>query len=78
MLLTENGTEAPTPGVGLNWYALYTRHQHEKAVAQILTNKGLEVFLPLYSVAHRWQDRTKQLWLPLFPCYVFLQNAPGG
>lgn len=60
------------------WYALYTRHQHENTVAQILTNKGYEVFLPLYTVAHRWQDRTKQLRLPLFPCYVFLRGAFGG
>jgi len=57
------------------WYALYTRHQHEKAVAHILSNKGLEIFLPLYTVAHRWQDRTKQLSLPLFPCYVFLRGG---
>lgn len=30
-----------------HWYALYTRHQHEKTVAEILTAKGFEVFLPL-------------------------------
>jgi transcription antitermination factor NusG len=55
------------------WYALYTRHQHEKTVALALANKGFEVFLPLYNVAHRWNDRTKRLSLPLFPCYVFLR-----
>lgn len=54
------------------WYALYTRHQHEKAVALALINKGFEAFLPLYNVTHRWKDRTKQLSVPLFPCYVFL------
>jgi Transcription termination factor nusG len=31
-----------------NWYALYTKHQHEKAVARNLTSKGFETFLPLY------------------------------
>ena len=31
------------------WCAIYTRHQHEKAIAQILSAKGLEVFLPLYN-----------------------------
>ena len=31
------------------WYALYTRHQHEKRVHQILTGKGFEAFLPLYT-----------------------------
>ncbi len=57
------------------WYALYTRHQHEKTIASALANKGFEVFLPLYNVAHRWKDRTKQLSLPLFPCYVFLRTG---
>lgn len=57
------------------WYAVYTRHQHEKTVAHILTNKGFETFLPLYSVARKWTDRTKLLFLPLFPCYVFLHGS---
>ena len=59
------------------WYALYTRHQHEKSVAQMLAGKGFEVFLPLYVAAHRWQDRVKRLSLPLFPGYVFLRSTPG-
>jgi transcription antitermination factor NusG len=57
------------------WYALYTRHQHEKAVANMLSNKGFEVFLPLYAAVHRWKDRNKQLLLPLFPCYVLLKGG---
>src|ERR1700730_13769531 len=60
---------------GLPWHVLYTRHQHEKAIAYILSTKGFEVFLPLYSAAHRWHDRTKQLSLPLFPCYVFIKGG---
>ena len=56
------------------WYALYTRHQHEKRVHQILTGKGLEAFLPLYTTAHQWKDRVKRVSLPLFPCYVFLRG----
>src|SRR4029077_9099496 len=57
------------------WHALYTRHRHEKAIALALSNKGFEVFLPLYSATHRWKDRNKQLLLPLFPCYVFLRGG---
>ncbi|MGC1726573.1 MAG: UpxY family transcription antiterminator [Candidatus Acidiferrales bacterium] len=57
------------------WHAVYTRHQHEKTVAQILTNKGFETLLPLYQVPRRWQDRVKLLSLPLFPCYVFLKGS---
>ena len=57
------------------WHAIYTRHQHEKTVAYILTNKGFETFLPLYPVTRRWKDRTKLLSLPLFPCYVFFKGG---
>jgi len=35
------------PGVSW-WHALYIRHQHEKVVAQALSGKGFEVFLPQY------------------------------
>ena len=55
-----------------SWYAIYTRHQHEKAVARILQSKGFETLLPLCEVARQWKDRTKLLSMPLFPCYVFL------
>jgi transcription antitermination factor NusG len=67
--------EETSTGSDTAWYALYTRHQHEKTVAQALSGKGFEVFLPLYSTARRWQDRVKQLSLPLFPGYVFLRTA---
>jgi transcription antitermination factor NusG len=58
-----------------SWYALYTRHQHEKMADQILTNKGFNTFLPLYATTHNWKDRRKSLTLPLFPCYVFLKGG---
>jgi transcription termination/antitermination protein NusG len=57
------------------WYAVYTRHQHEKTVARILTLKGFETFLPLYQQLRRRQDRLKLLSLPLFPCYVFIKGG---
>lgn len=56
------------------WWALYTRHQHEKAVAEMLLCKGLEVFLPLHESMRRWKDRQKLLSLPLFPGYVFVRG----
>jgi transcription antitermination factor NusG len=61
--------------VDISWWALYTRHQHEKSVAEMLSTKGFEVFLPLYESARRWKDRTKVLSLPLFPCYVFVRGG---
>ncbi len=69
----QNADGAVNPG-GC-WYALYTRHQHEKTVAGMLAGKGFEVFLPVYAAVHRWQDRLKRLTLPLFPGYVFLRSA---
>ena len=65
------------PGAEQEWWALYTRHQHERTVADMLTTKGFEVFLPLYESARRWKDRTKLLALPLFPCYVFVRGGLG-
>jgi transcription antitermination factor NusG len=58
-----------------NWYAVYTRHQHEKTVAEILAIKGFEALLPLYQVRRRWQDRVKLISMPLFPCYVFVKGG---
>lgn len=56
------------------WWAIYTRHQHEKAVAEMLQAKGFEVLLPLYTTLRRWNKRSKLLSLPLFPCYVFVRG----
>jgi transcription antitermination factor NusG len=56
------------------WYAVYTRHQHEKTVARLLGGRGIETFLPLYTAVRLWKNGVKQLSLPLFPCYVFLRG----
>ena len=57
------------------WWAIYTRHHHEKTVAEMLSAKGFEVFLPLYESTRHWKDRSKKLTLPIFPCYVFLRGG---
>ena len=62
------------PG-GLGCFAIYTKHQHEKLAARSLAYKGFEVFLPLYTAVRQWSDRTKELSLPLFPCYLFLRRG---
>ncbi|MGA3128856.1 MAG: UpxY family transcription antiterminator [Candidatus Korobacteraceae bacterium] len=68
MLADGRSTEFP-------WWVVYTRHQHEKAVAGALAAKGHEVFLPLYASLRKWKDRRKTITLPLFPCYVFVRGA---
>lgn len=66
----ETTTESNIQG----WYALYTRHQHEKTVTRLLLGKGFETFLPLYAAVHRSKNGVKELSLPLFSCYVFLRG----
>lgn len=64
--------ESPCTPYEFHWYAVYTKHQHEKKCADLLKQKSIEVYLPLYESTRRWQDRKKVLSLPLFPSYVFL------
>lgn len=72
------GSFPVTPGVANDpasvfWYAVYTKHQHERHVERQFASKGLETFLPLYQEVHHWQDRAQNVQLPLFPCYVFVR-----
>jgi transcription antitermination factor NusG len=55
------------------WYAVYTKHQHEKSASNLLSKKGFEVLLPLYNARRHWKDRAKIVSLPVFPCYLFLR-----
>jgi transcription antitermination factor NusG len=55
----------------LPWHAIRTKSRFEKTTAAGLRGKGLEEFLPLYTVKNRWSDRVKTVELPLFTGYVF-------
>ena len=74
-VVSNNSREGRYTDTPFAWYAVHTQYQHEKAVARILAQKGFDIFLPVYDVAHRWKDRTIKLSLPLFPCYVFIQGG---
>jgi transcription antitermination factor NusG len=50
--------------------------RHEKHIAQQFEKRGIPFFLPLYKSMRRWKDRKKQIEMPLFPGYVFVQIAP--
>ena len=66
----------PQSNIGRSgWYAVYAKHQHEKNAAQVLQEKGFEVFLPLLQEKRRWKDRIKQIRIPMFPCYLFVRVA---
>jgi transcription antitermination factor NusG len=57
------------------WYALYTRHQHERSVAAHLESRGFSTLCPTYTEIRQWRDRKKEITLPIFPCYVFIQGG---
>lgn len=65
----------PIDSVQVPWLAAYTKHQHEKRAADLLAKKGMEVFLPLYREVHQWKDRRVPVFLPLFPCYLFVRAS---
>lgn len=60
------------------WYAVYTKPCHEKRVAEHLQIRSVEMFLPLYRSARRWNNGCKvNLERALFPGYVFVCILPN-
>jgi transcription termination/antitermination protein NusG len=55
------------------WFAAHIRSRHEKKVAEQLSERKVNFFLPLYVSASRWKDRVAKVELPLFPGYMFVQ-----
>jgi transcription antitermination factor NusG len=56
-----------------HWYVAQTCTRHEKRVAEQLSARRIENFLPLYEMVSRWKDRRVRVQLPLFPGYVFVR-----
>jgi transcription antitermination factor NusG len=55
------------------WYVLFVRSNQEKRVADRLSGRAIEYFLPCYTSMRRWKDRRVELKMPLFPGYVFVR-----
>jgi transcription antitermination factor NusG len=56
------------------WFAAYTTPRHEKHVADMLAERNIETFLPLYRTVRQWKKSSPvALELPLFPCYLFVR-----
>jgi transcription antitermination factor NusG len=57
----------------MEWYIVYTRHHHERAVHARLLEKGFQVYLPL-NMAWRKSNRSlRRVATPLFPRHVFVR-----
>lgn len=72
---TMNASEALATQTA-QWFAIQTRSRHEKKVADELTGRGVEVFLPLITQTRKWSDRTKKVDFPLFAGYAFVNIVP--
>jgi len=55
------------------WHVVYTYPKQEKKVFTELQRKNINAYLPLQKVLRQWSDRKKELEVPLFPNYVFVQ-----
>ena len=55
-----------------HWHAVHTRSRHEKMVAGLFAQRGVEHFLPLRRGLSRWADRKKWVQKPMFPGYLFV------
>ncbi len=53
------------------WHVLHVRSNYEKRVAQHLTVRAVENYVPLYRERVRWTDRIVVTERPLFCGYVF-------
>jgi transcription termination/antitermination protein NusG len=58
------------------WYALSTKHRHERMVEDQLKEKGVDTFLPRVRRWSRWKDRRMAIDWPLFPGYCFARFDP--
>jgi transcription antitermination factor NusG len=71
----------------LNWFVVKTRSRAEQKVAQRISAKGLNVYLPLQKTIRQWSDRKKKVEVPLISSTLFiyleekdlsvLYNIPG-
>lgn len=56
------------------WYVMYTTSRAEKKVADRLTERGWEVYLPIVEELRQWSDRKKKVKKALFNGYVFVKT----
>lgn len=56
------------------WCVLRTRSRQEKAIAELLSARGVEHFLPLVRKVRYYGRRKQAVSLPLFPGYLFLRG----
>jgi transcription antitermination factor NusG len=63
----------PSESSIFNWYVVYTKPRHEKKVADMLQDNGVEAYCPTKQQTKQWSDRKKVIEVPLFNSYLFVK-----
>ena len=72
---TTKGGEALAVADDSAWYAIWTRSNCERLVAQQLSAKGFAAFLPEMGARSRRNGQSHVVQVPMFPGYLFLRHA---
>ena len=59
------------------WCVLYTAPKSERKLVQRLHVAGYMAFCPIQIVFKKWKGQTKEVFAPLFPDCVFVEEAAG-
>jgi transcription antitermination factor NusG len=54
------------------WFAVYTKYKCEKFVADALSKKEIEAYVPIMTKTKRYSKKIKHYNVPLINCYVFV------
>lgn len=57
------------------WCALYTAPRSERKLMQRLNEAGYAAFCPMQIVFRKWNDKTKEIFTPLFPGFLFVEET---
>jgi transcription antitermination factor NusG len=58
-----------------NWYVIYTVPNLEKKIHCELQKQNIKAYLPMQRVIRQWSDRKKELQVPMFPGYLFINTT---
>src|SRR6478752_682736 len=58
------------------WHAIYVKSRTEKKVGELLSERGIDNYVPLVKTMRQWSDRKKLVEFPLLNGYVFVSIAP--
>jgi transcription antitermination factor NusG len=54
------------------WFAVYTKYKCEKYVADQLSKKHIEAYVPIITKTKKYSRKIKHYQIPLINCYVFV------